>query len=873
MAARSFRVPVVLALLAAAFLLQVASAQAVVRTRTPAPPPAGRSNTNTDLILRDLGSGQSVQGYIANPGNPFDPVADGYPVSNPGVGWRRQDESFAGVILGRPVGGGADLKLYCIDINTETRIGYGYFLGSWDASNVKNVGYVARLLNEYYPNTNEPASLTDLNQKAAAVQAAIWFFSDSYVLSTSDPLRAAVVAIVNKARVDGPLVEPPPPTLTISPGQLSGPAGRVLGPYTVNSSNLARRRHLRASPNATVTATGAEMFSDADATQSIPNGAVVPSGTKIWLRSTGPSHAVLQATAQATVPTGNVYLYDGNSGVADAQRLILAQTATLTTTVQATGDFLAPGSLEVTKTIAGPAAGSQRTVVITVTCDDGVTRHPFVIRRGAAAGDRARTYTDIPVGTVCLVVEKANGSTTGVEVEVTGNGQEATIPSGGTAHVHITDTYRHIGSLLVSKTIAGPAAGQQGAITIHTTCDGTALTPDFVIPAGTPTGNPTKQYGEIPAPATCTVTETADGHTGTVSVVVVGSGQTVSVAPGEIARANLGDTYGLVPGQLQVTKTVAGPLAGQQGEVVVHTVCNGTALAPDLVIPAGSPAGVYSQLYSGIATPASCVSTETADGHTSAVSVDVAGSPQSATVNPAGSGAVNITDTYGSAPGSLLVTKSIGGRLAGSQGRAVIHVVCDGSALTPDFVIPAGSGAGNMSQSFDNIPAGASCTVTETADGSTATVDATVSGSGQTVTIPAGTVVGAHVVNVYHRPFTAGGAIARTGTLRVTKVIAGPAARRRGTVAILVACGPARTFAFLIRPSTRPGRVSRAFADLLPGTRCTVTETADGHNASVNVASRGKHQTVRIRAGRTATVTITDRYSGRVVQVAPAGLG
>ena len=59
------------------------------------------------------------------------------------------------------------------------------------------VGYVARLLNEYYPNSGEPAALTDLNQKAAAVQAAIWFFSDRYVLSTSDPLHDAVAAIVD----------------------------------------------------------------------------------------------------------------------------------------------------------------------------------------------------------------------------------------------------------------------------------------------------------------------------------------------------------------------------------------------------------------------------------------------------------------------------------------------------------------------------------------------------------------------------------------------------------------------------------------------------------------------------------------------------
>ena len=75
----------------------------------------------------------------------------------------------------------------------------------------------------------------------------------------------------------------------------------------------------------------------------IADGAAVPSGQKIWVRSTGPSTVVLEATAEATVPTGNVYLYDGNTGgVTDAQHLILAKTATLKTTVQATAEFLPP---------------------------------------------------------------------------------------------------------------------------------------------------------------------------------------------------------------------------------------------------------------------------------------------------------------------------------------------------------------------------------------------------------------------------------------------------------------------------------------------------------------------------------------------------
>jgi hypothetical protein len=205
-------------------LQQVGSAGAVPRPTPPAAPPQVRGNT--EMGVTGSSPGQGVTGYIADSSNPFDPATDPYPPSDPTTGWTSKNEGFAGLTHGMPAGGGMPLNLYCIDINTDTTVGIGYVLGSWDAGGVSpRVGYVARLLNDYYPHTNEPATLTDLNQKAAAVQAAIWFFSDRYMLSTADPLHDAVVAIVNDVKSKGPLVQPPPPTLTITPPSKSGPAG------------------------------------------------------------------------------------------------------------------------------------------------------------------------------------------------------------------------------------------------------------------------------------------------------------------------------------------------------------------------------------------------------------------------------------------------------------------------------------------------------------------------------------------------------------------------------------------------------------------------------------------------------------------------
>ena len=795
--------------------------------------------------MSGTGNGQGVRGFIADTGSTFDPVGTPYPTTTtPPAGFRPLDEGFAGIIFAHPPEGGMNLSLYCIDILTATYGGIGYKLGTWDTANVPNVGYVTRLLNEYYPNTAAPA-LANLNETAAAVQAAIWYFTDKYVLSDGDPLHDAVAAIVAHIQEAGAVDEQPKPTLTITPSHVSGPAHTVLGPFKVETDH----------PPVTVTATGGTMFSNPEGTRVLGDGTTATVDSRrqeIWLRSTGPTVAVLEATSTATVPHGNVYLYSSNiEGVVDAQHLILAKSDTLRTTVSGTAEFLAPGSLVVKKTIAGDAAGSQARVVIQVDCDDGVTRPDFVIRAGAPAGTTSMTYEPIAVGTKCTVIETANGTTVGTEVVVTGDGQEVTIPSGKSETIEVTDTYHHVGSLLVRKTIAGPGAGHQGEIRIHSECNSTALTPDLVIPAGTPASDQTQQYDHIRVPATCKVTETADGHTSTVSVVVEGSGQTVSVPTGDIVEADVSDTYELVPGDLEVTKSIAGPLAGQQGTIVIHTVCNGAALTPDLVIPSGA-VGDHSIVYSGIPAGTSCVVTETQDGHTSAVSVVVTGSPHKVTIPVGGAAAATITDTYGATPGSLLVTKTIAGPRAGHQGPVTIHVTCNGITLSPDFVIAAGTPAGSVSHSFDGIPAGSVCTITETEDGATATVTATVSANGQNVTVPAGKVVPVNVMDVYE---------GTPGTLKVTKTIAGLAAGHHGQIAILVTCGgPLNNFAFFIRAHTGAGSVSRFFNGLPAGSRCTVSETANGHTNAVGVVASGSRKAT-IRANRIVSAHLTDRFT------------
>ncbi len=845
--------PVVLALLLALVMLasQVAPTAAVMLPSRPTgvPNPPERDTSNTQIVLSGLGPGRGVNGFIADPTNPFDPVLDGYPPSNPTTGFTPNDEGFAGVIYGAPTDGGPTMSLYCFDILTSTWPGVGYVLGTWDAATVPNVGYVARILSEYYPFVpDQPSALAgNPTEMAAAVQAAIWFFSDRYVLSTSDPNHDIVAGIVAHIIAAGPLAAPTPPTLSISPTNASGPStGAVVGPFTVMSG----------SGSATVRAAGANMFSDAAGTVPIADGSTVPSGTQIWLRSTGTTSAVLLATAVATVPQQNVYLYDGNAGVSDAQKLILAQDATLTTTVSATAEFKAVGSLTVQKTIAGPAAGRQAQVTIHTVCDNTPLIPDFVIASGTPAGTTSRTYTSIPAGSICTITETVDGQTSTVLVNVSGDGQQVTIPTNSSVTATVTDTYDFVpGSLTVVKNITGPGAGLQGAVTIHVDCGG-GLTHDFVIPAGTPAGSTSGTLDDIPAGSTCTVSETAFGTNSEVTVTVTGGGP-VTVPAAGASQSELTDDYALNPGSLVVKKTIAGAAASLQDQVTISVECDGTPLTPDFVIPAETAAGtVTSPPYTGIPAGSICTATEAPDGSTSTVAAEVTGDNGTPiTITPGGQETAAITDTYTDISGQLIVNKIITGNGADLHGPITITVSCPGvpANLTPDFTIPAG--APSTSKTYTGLPPDVACTLAESVNGAISGIVDVTTTITQPLPVSSTGSVEADVTDDY---------VALVGSLTVTKTIAGPAAGQQGAVTIGVFCNgvPLSQTPPIVIPANAPaGPTSQIFTGIPDGTKCIVFEIADGRTSTVSVTVTGRVQSTTVTAGATATVAVTDTYS------------
>ena len=300
-----------------------------------APPGVPGGGEPSELTVTRLAEGHSVVGYLGPVASVSDPAV-AYPPSHGGFVFTPMD--FAGLVDAEPPDGSPPSRsLYCTDIRTDTSIGYGYELGSWATAGTANAGYVARILSDFYPSTALPLDgtpgISDDGDRAAAVQAAIWYFTDNFVVADIDPLEPAVAAIVNAVRVQPPLPSPAAPSLTITPSDTTGVVGAVAGPFTVSTS----------APDATVVATGAQMYADPSGTLPLPSPATVADGDTIYLRGSSVGDATLIATASLSVPTGSAYLYDGNiPGVDTAQNLILADEVTLDRTVDATARFQEP---------------------------------------------------------------------------------------------------------------------------------------------------------------------------------------------------------------------------------------------------------------------------------------------------------------------------------------------------------------------------------------------------------------------------------------------------------------------------------------------------------------------------------------------------
>ncbi|HEY7970896.1 MAG TPA: thioester domain-containing protein [Candidatus Limnocylindrales bacterium] len=316
------------------------------------------------ITLSGIGPGQGVNGGLA-PAS-FDPLG-GYPATIP-AGSDPEAPGFAGVIQATTNTTPPEvLEVYCIDLRTNTEVGISYTLGTWDAASVPNTARVARILNDYYPNSNLPSGAANNNERGAAVQSAIWFFTDNFVLATDDPLRPLTEAIVADVLAKPPLVEP---TLAISlTGPATGFAGHIVGPYSIATTASSVVVHV----------TGGSLFSDAAGTVPVADGDTIPSSTKLYLKVASPGTATISVAGAITGPSGRVLLYaaadPANPVPPAAQKLIIAGEALVTATDSVTVRIGAAP----TPTPTPPPAGSVEPTATTAPSGgvEGVTSKPL----------------------------------------------------------------------------------------------------------------------------------------------------------------------------------------------------------------------------------------------------------------------------------------------------------------------------------------------------------------------------------------------------------------------------------------------------------------------------------------------------------------
>jgi hypothetical protein len=244
--------------------------------------------------------------------------------------------------------GGSTVVGYCIDYLTSisTSSGTGLPEVDWATSGIPNLDKVSFILNTY--SASSGALVGSADEKAAAVQAAIWHLTDGYDLRMSGGsantgnLRSNYTTILESIPEGGLPIEPPP-SLEVTPSSSLAPAGTPAGPFTV--STTATSVAVTAPAGTTVVKAGTN-----DEVSSLEHGDAFE---VLYPGSNDPLVVGLQATA--SVQAGRVFAKFNADGTPAVQRLILGSSATATAKaeVEASWRTIDPGSLTVSKVIEG----------------------------------------------------------------------------------------------------------------------------------------------------------------------------------------------------------------------------------------------------------------------------------------------------------------------------------------------------------------------------------------------------------------------------------------------------------------------------------------------------------------------------------------
>ncbi|MBQ0905981.1 thioester domain-containing protein [Micromonospora sp. U21] len=246
---------------------------------------------------------------------------------------------------------------FCIDYHTSVKLNGKYEEGTWDESQVKDLGRVQWVLTHGYPNAESTALLaaagvtapTKIEKKRLdtllyfGTQTAVWHFSDGIELGDWEqgllaPKQYEVVKGVRDYLVAHATDQPEPRAeLSVDPASATATVGGKAGPFTVKGP----------AGDITVAATGgAAVDAEGRPVTTTTNGG------QFWLAAEGAGTVTVTLTAQDSVSFGRVFLFTGGK----AQKLILGGSTGATVTARAAADFTAAPSPSVSPSTPAPSA-------------------------------------------------------------------------------------------------------------------------------------------------------------------------------------------------------------------------------------------------------------------------------------------------------------------------------------------------------------------------------------------------------------------------------------------------------------------------------------------------------------------------------------
>lgn len=432
---------------------------------------------------------------------------------------------------------------------------------------------------------------------------------------------------------------------------------------------------------------------------------------------------------------------------------------------------------------------------------------PMVV---ALADGQTVTLDGLPVGAACAVTETdtQGGDPTSTVVQ---GGSAPVVVDGATAELVVvpdaadgsagtTDVIANAfgtGSLVIDKQVDGPGADAFGAgpFAFAVTCtltdaSGTRTVYEGDVVVARP--SLTATVPDLAVGAVCDVVETGEG--GATTTTVTGSPATVGAdQPVTVTATN---TYEL--GSLQVVKEVDGDGADRYGAGPFEVELACTLDGRPVPVPGGAVrplAPGQPATYDGLPVRALCTATETADGGATSTRVAVGAGVGPAVVEAGDGDAITVTNTFDT--GEVRVLKRLDGPdAATAQGDAfTVELACtrlvDGVRVPVD--VPGGASrtlaaATGWAAVYSDLPAGATCVLTETDHGDAGVVRIVVDDEA-TTTLPSAAVpasvgfavdgpdacVPVDVVNTFGAVSGAGGGPGRLGAVTLPG-LAGPGA-------------------------------------------------------------------------------------------------